>query len=103
VAAAPEPRIPIPNRFVLACDMSRPSQVIGSSVTNAELVNLACMCAACPKIEGLGHAEAERLRGQQEAFLYHVSSAKEKMTSWNFDAGEHDQKSVPPCRMWKRE
>ena len=67
-----------------------------------------------PKIEGLGPHDIRRTIGTSMRKLgvstedrghvfNHVSGAKSKVTSWNYDAGEHDQEKRAALEKWESE
>ena len=67
-----------------------------------------------PKIEGLGPHDIRRTIGtlmrklgistdDRSHVFNHVSGAKSKVTSWNYDAGEHDQEKRAALEKWERE
>jgi integrase len=67
-----------------------------------------------PKIEGLGPHDIRRTIGTTMRKLgistddrghvfNHVSGAKSKVTSWNYDAGEHDHEKRAALEKWERE
>jgi len=67
-----------------------------------------------PKIEGLGPHDIRRTVGttmrklgvsveDRGYVLNHVSGAKAKVTSWNYDAGEHDDEKRSALEKWERE
>ncbi len=67
-----------------------------------------------PKIEGLGPHDIRRTIGtsmrklgistEDRAHVFnHVSGAKSKVTSWNYDAGEHDQEKRAALKKWECE
>jgi integrase len=67
-----------------------------------------------PKIEGLGPHDIRRTIGTSMRKLgistedrghvfNHISGAKAKVTSWNYDTGEHDQEKRDALEKWERE
>jgi integrase len=67
-----------------------------------------------PKIEGLGPHDIRRTIGTSMRRLgvstedrghvfNHISGAKAKVTSWNYDAGEHDQEKRDALNKWENE
>jgi len=67
-----------------------------------------------PKIEGLGPHDIRRTVGTSMRRLgistedrghvfNHISGAKSKVTSWNYDAGEHDNEKRAALEKWERE
>ncbi len=67
-----------------------------------------------PPIEGLGPHDFRRTCGTEMRKLgvsvedrghvfNHVSGAKSKVTSWNYDAGEHDAEKRRALKSWERE
>ena len=67
-----------------------------------------------PKIEGLGPHDIRRTIGTSMRKLgistedrghvfNHISGAKSKVTSWNYDAGEHDYEKRSALEKWERE
>jgi hypothetical protein len=67
-----------------------------------------------PKIEGLGPHDIRRTIGtsmrklgisteDRSHVFNHVSGAKAKVTSWNYDAGEHDHEKCTALEKWECE
>jgi integrase len=67
-----------------------------------------------PRIEGLGPHDIRRTIGQtmrkvgvsveDRGYVFnHVSGAKAKVTSWNYDPGEHDDEKRAAIKKWERE
>jgi integrase len=67
-----------------------------------------------PKIEGLGPHDIRRTIGttlrkmgvsvEDRSYVFnHVSGAKAKVTSWNYDAGEHDDEKRRALLLWEAE
>ena len=67
-----------------------------------------------PKIEGVGPHDLRRTCGTEMRklgvsvedrgyVLNHVSGAKAKVTSWNYDAGDHDAEKRRALELWERE
>jgi integrase len=67
-----------------------------------------------PKIEGLGPHDIRRTIGtsmrrlgistEDRAHVFnHISGAKAKVTSWNYDPGEHDQEKRDALKKWEYE
>jgi hypothetical protein len=67
-----------------------------------------------PKIEGLGPHDIRRTIGtalrklgvsveDRGQVFNHISGAKAKVTSWNYDAGEHDHEKHAALEKWERE
>ena len=67
-----------------------------------------------PRIEGVGPHDLRRTCGtEMRKFrvsvedrgyaLNHISGAKAKVTSWNYDAGEHDAEKRRALELWERE
>jgi integrase len=67
-----------------------------------------------PKIEGLGPHDIRRTIGttlrklgvsvEDRGYVFnHISGAKAKVTSWNYDAGEHDDEKRGALNLWERE
>ena len=67
-----------------------------------------------PKIEGLGPHDIRRTIGttlrkmgvsvEDRSYVFnHVSGAKAKVTSWNYDAGEHDDEKRRALQLWEQE
>jgi integrase len=67
-----------------------------------------------PKIEGLGPHDIRRTVGttlrkmgvsvEDRSYVFnHISGAKAKVTSWNYDAGEHDDEKRRALQTWERE
>jgi integrase len=67
-----------------------------------------------PKIEGLGPHDIRRTVGttmrklgvsvEDRGYVFnHISGAKAKVTSWNYDAGEHDDEKRRALAMWEIE
>lgn len=67
-----------------------------------------------PKIEGLGPHDIRRTVGttlrklgvtvEDRSYLFnHVSGAKSKVTSWNYDPGEHDEEKRSAIHKWEQE
>ena len=67
-----------------------------------------------PRIEGLGPHDLRRTCGtemrklgvsvEDRSYVFnHVSGAKSKVTSWNYDAGEHDVEKRRALEVWERE
>lgn len=85
--------------------------ISGPSVTKA----LGRICRRCrPKIEGVGPHDIRRTIGtamrklgvsvEDRGHVFnHVSGAKSKVTSWNYDAGEHDAEKLAALQRWERE
>ena len=66
-----------------------------------------------PKIEGLGPHDLRRTVGtemrklrisvEDRGYVFnHVSGAKSKVTSWNYDAGEHDDEKRSALEAWEK-
>jgi integrase len=85
--------------------------IIADAVTKA----LKRICARVrPKIEGLGAHDLRRTVGtnmrrlgvsveDRGHVLNHVSGAKSKLASWNYDAGEHDVEKRAALERWEHE
>jgi integrase len=67
-----------------------------------------------PKIEGLGPHDIRRTIGttlrkigvtveDRSHVFNHISGAKAKVTSWNYDAGEHDDEKRRALQLWEGE
>ena len=67
-----------------------------------------------PRIEGVGPHDLRRTCGTEMRklgisvedrgyVLNHISGAKAKVTSWNYDAGEHDAEKRRALELWERE
>ena len=67
-----------------------------------------------PKIVGVGPHDIRRTIGttlrkvgvsveDRSCVFNHVSGAKSKVTSWNYDAGEHDEEKRTALEKWERE
>jgi hypothetical protein len=67
-----------------------------------------------PQIEGLGPHDIRRTVGttmrklgisveDRSHVFNHISGAKAKVTSWNYDAGEHDDEKRAALEKWERE
>jgi integrase len=67
-----------------------------------------------PKIEGLGPHDLRRTVGttlrklkvstEDRGHVFnHISGAKAKVTSWNYDAGEHDEEKRRALEIWEQE
>jgi hypothetical protein len=67
-----------------------------------------------PKIEGVGPHDIRRTVGttmrklgisvEDRGHVFnHISGAKGKVTSWNYDAGEHDGEKLVALEKWERE
>lgn len=67
-----------------------------------------------PKVEGVGPHDFRRTAGvamrklgvsvEDRGFVFnHISGAKAKVTSWNYDPGEHDDEKVAALEKWERE
>ena len=67
-----------------------------------------------PAIEGVGPHDLRRTAGvamrklgvsvEDRGFVFnHISGAKAKVTSWNYDPGEHDDEKVAALEKWERE
>jgi integrase len=67
-----------------------------------------------PKIEGLGPHDIRRTIGttlrkmgvsvEDRSYVFnHISGAKAKVTSWNYDAGEHDDEKRRALQLWQLE
>ena len=67
-----------------------------------------------PEIKGLGPHDLRRTVGtemrklrisvEDRGYVFnHISGAKSKVTSWNYDAGEHDDEKRWALQTWERE
>jgi hypothetical protein len=67
-----------------------------------------------PRIDGLGPHDIRRTIGtalrklgvsveDRGQVFNHISGAKAKVTSWNYDAGEHDTEKLAALEKWERE
>ena len=67
-----------------------------------------------PKIDGVGPHDIRRTIGttmrrlgvsvEDRSYVFnHVSGAKSKVTSWNYDVGEHDDEKRAALEKWERE
>jgi integrase len=67
-----------------------------------------------PRIEGLGPHDIRRTIGttlrkmgvsvEDRSYVFnHISGAKAKVTSWNYDAGEHDDEKRRALKLWESE
>jgi integrase len=87
----------------------------GAIIPDAVTKALQRMCRRMkPKIEGLGPHDIRRTVGttmrklgisvEDRGYVFnHVSGAKSKVTSWNYDAGEHDDEKREALEKWERE
>lgn len=84
----------------------------GAIRPDAVTKQLARLCARMkPAIEGLGPHDIRRTVGttmrklnisveDRSHVFNHISGAKSKVTSWNYDAGEHDQEKLKALTAW---
>ena len=95
---------------------SRKASTIGAPVrADAVTRQLQRLCKSMePKIEGLGPHDLRRTVGtemrklgvtvEDRGYVFdHVSGAKSKVTSWNYDAGEHDTEKRRALELWEVE
>ena len=95
---------------------SRKSGTIGLPIrADAVTRQLQRMCKKMtPEIKGLGPHDLRRTCGtemrklrisvEDRGYVFnHVSGAKSKVTSWNYDAGEHDVEKQRALQSWERE
>lgn len=87
----------------------------GAIIPDAVTKALQRMCRRMkPRIEGLGPHDIRRTVGttmrklgisvEDRGHVFnHVSGAKSKVTSWNYDAGEHDDEKRAALSKWERE